>query len=216
MTTTESKLINTGPVPRSPFSSIPPTSLPLSTLYGAVGDMTLIPNPLYATILLNSLNTSSHLLPQQFLPSSFIPESQRATPPATNEFLPTTVTVNPTIFSMMNHQSHSESSLPYADRISNKAPMGAVPSTIDSIQSSPANSPAVSSSKIMMIGITIIFVQIIFYRAQMRNKVDEVKVLRTKLDERDRKIEKLEAELASERRENQQMNMILTGMLNRR
>ncbi|KAK6048802.1 hypothetical protein COOONC_13693 [Cooperia oncophora] len=51
------------------------------------------------------------------------------------------------------------------------------------------------------------------YRAQMRHKVDEVKVLRAKLDEMRRTVEKLEAALESERREHQHKAVLLNSMI---
>ncbi|KAK6012841.1 hypothetical protein OSTOST_21981 [Ostertagia ostertagi] len=52
------------------------------------------------------------------------------------------------------------------------------------------------------------------YRAQMRHKVDEVKVLRAKLDEMRRTVEKLEAALESERREHQREHQHKAVLLN--
>ncbi|KAK5983071.1 hypothetical protein GCK32_010248 [Trichostrongylus colubriformis] len=51
------------------------------------------------------------------------------------------------------------------------------------------------------------------YRAQMRHKVDEVKVLKVKLDEMRRTVEKLEAALESERREHQHKALLLNSMI---
>ncbi|KAE9420609.1 hypothetical protein Angca_001926, partial [Angiostrongylus cantonensis] len=51
------------------------------------------------------------------------------------------------------------------------------------------------------------------YRAQIRHKVDEVKVLKAKLDEMKRTIEKLEMTLESERREHQQNTILLNSMI---
>ncbi|VDL73143.1 unnamed protein product [Nippostrongylus brasiliensis] len=51
------------------------------------------------------------------------------------------------------------------------------------------------------------------YRAQMRHKVDEVKVLRAKLDEMRRTVERLESALDCERREHQQKAALLSSMI---
>ncbi|KJH53691.1 hypothetical protein DICVIV_00120 [Dictyocaulus viviparus] len=51
------------------------------------------------------------------------------------------------------------------------------------------------------------------YRAQMRHKVDEVKVLKTKLEEMRRIIENLESSLANERREHQHKTILLNSMI---
>ncbi|VDM56940.1 unnamed protein product [Angiostrongylus costaricensis] len=51
------------------------------------------------------------------------------------------------------------------------------------------------------------------YRAQIRHKVDEVKVLKAKLDEMKRTIEKLETTLESERREHQQNTILLNSVI---
>ncbi|VDO51394.1 unnamed protein product [Haemonchus placei] len=51
------------------------------------------------------------------------------------------------------------------------------------------------------------------YRAQMRHKVDEVKVLKAKLDEMRRTVERLEAALDSERREHQHKTVLLNSMI---
>lgn len=51
------------------------------------------------------------------------------------------------------------------------------------------------------------------YRAQMRHKVDEVKVLRAKLDEMRRTVERLESALDSERREHQHKTALLNSMI---
>ncbi|VDK83335.1 unnamed protein product, partial [Cylicostephanus goldi] len=51
------------------------------------------------------------------------------------------------------------------------------------------------------------------YRAQMRHKVDEVKVLSAKLEEMQRVVERLEAALESERREHQQKTILLNSMI---
>ncbi|KHJ98181.1 hypothetical protein OESDEN_01838 [Oesophagostomum dentatum] len=51
------------------------------------------------------------------------------------------------------------------------------------------------------------------YRAQMRQKVDEVKVLSARLEEMQRLVEKLEAALDSERREHQHKTILLNSMI---
>lgn len=51
------------------------------------------------------------------------------------------------------------------------------------------------------------------FRAQMRHKVDEVKVLRAKLDEMRRTVERLESALDSERREHQHKTALLNSMI---
>ncbi|RCN32182.1 hypothetical protein ANCCAN_22022 [Ancylostoma caninum] len=51
------------------------------------------------------------------------------------------------------------------------------------------------------------------YRAQMRHKVDEVKVLSARLEEMQRTVERLEAALESERREHHHKTVLLNSMI---
>ncbi|ETN80862.1 hypothetical protein RB195_012558 [Necator americanus] len=51
------------------------------------------------------------------------------------------------------------------------------------------------------------------YRAQMRHKIDEVKVLSAKLEEMQRTVERLEAALETERREHHHKTVLLNSMI---